>query len=423
MGRLTDKAVKAAGAGKFVDGDGLMLVVSTTGARRWVLRYQLAGKRRDAGLGSYPEIALADARRLAAEARALAAKGIDPIAQRKADRMAARPLPTFAQIAAVVIADQKAKTTNAKVAYRWELLLGPKYSRSLLKRVVSEITPSDIARHLKPLWIAKPETARKYLAMLRKVFEVARIQLRDEHGIVFQNPATMADLKAIGFEPAARLVRGHHPSLHYTQMTAFLGELSKQGGVAPLMLEFIILTAVRSGAARAAKWDEFDLDQAVWSIPLSSLKDRKHREQVFRVPLSPRALAILDEAKTMRGKDNLVFPSPMRKPFSDQATARVIETMNGDGLGEPQWVDPSDGRQITTHGFRATFKTWCEEIATFPHNVVEEALGHQIGTAVERAYRRTDLLDARRKLMATWAQHCEPSQAGDNQLASEHKGV
>ncbi len=422
--KLTDRAIKAAEQGRHGDGDGLFLEVSAKGAKSWLLRFQLAGQRRDMGLGRYPEIGLADARRLAADARAKIARGVDPIDARKAAKQAARPVPLFKEVAETVVADETRKSSNAKVGYRWGLLLGEKYSAPLLNRRISEITASDIAKHLKPLWHEKPETASKYLDALRRLFEVARIRLRDEHGINFQNPATWADLRASGFESARKLTRGHHPSLRYSEMPAFMAALREQPGVAAMMLEFVILTCVRSGAARLARWNEFDLDQAVWTVPLSSLKDRKHRSENFRVPLSSCVVEILREAQSLRLAENdIVFPSPRGKVFTDMAMAAVLKRMNGNDRNNPLWRDPSDGRAITTHGFRATFKTWCEESMTFPHNVVEQALGHQIGTEVERAYRRTDVLEARRKLMDAWAQHCEPSQGSDNVLAFERKNA
>lgn len=417
MGKLTDRAVKTLGPGKHGDGDGLTLVVSEAGAKKWVLRYQLNGKRRDMGLGPYPEIGLSAARLAAASARALAAQGSDPLTAREAARKAARPVPTFAEVAKEVIAEAQARTANEKVRYQIDRHLGPAYCGPLLDRPVNEITTVEVAALLRPVWRKKPEVARKLYPAIRRVFEAARIRLRDEHGITFANPALWADLKAMGFEAPKELSRGRHPSLPYQQMPEFMAALREREAVAARMLEFIILTNVRSGAARAATFDQFDLDTGVWSVPVANLKDKKTRKEPFRVPLSPRVIEIVREMQAAR-VSKWVFPSPTGKVFSDMATVILLKRMNS---GETKWIDPTDGRPIVAHGFRATFKTWCEETAHFPHSIVEEAMGHVVGSSVERAYKRTDLLEQRRALMAAWASHCEPS-SGGNVVAFKKSG-
>lgn len=417
MGKLSDSKVKTAKAGKHGDGDGLTLVVSETGAKKWVLRYQLDGKRRDMGLGPYPEISLAAARLAAASARALAAQGSDPLSAREAARKAARPVPTFAEIAKDVIAEAQARTANEKVRYQIERHLGPAYCKPLLDRPVHEITTVDVAAVLRRVWRTKPEVARKLYPAIRRVFEAARIRLRDEHGITFANPALWADLKAMGFEAPQQLSRGRHPSLPYQQMPEFMAALREREAVAARMLEFLILTNVRSGAARAATFDQFDLEAGVWSIPVANLKDKKTRKEPFRVPLSPRAAEIVKEMAGARASQ-FVFPSPSGRAFTDMATVTLLKRMN---TGDVKWTDPTDGRTIVAHGFRATFRTWAEEAVAFPHHTIEEAMGHVVGGAVERAYRRTDVLEQRRKLMEAWAHHCEPS-AGANILKFTKQG-
>jgi integrase len=276
----------------------------------------------------------------------------------------------------------------------------------LLNRAVNEITTIDVAAVLRPVWRKKPEVARKLYPAIRRVFEYARIRLRDEHGIAMpDNPARWDDLKAMGFEAPAQLSRGRHPSLPYQQMPAFVAALRGREAAAARLLEFLILTNVRTGAALAAKWGEFDLDAGVWSVPVVNLKDKKHRKEPFRVPLSARALEILGEMQAAR-ISGYVFPGAHGKALSNMAMLTLLKRMCSGG---EQWLDPTSGKPIVPHGFRATFRTWCEEIARFPHAVVEEAMGHIVGTAVERAYRRTDVLEQRRGLMETWANHCEPS--------------
>lgn len=408
MGNLTDRACKALGPGKHGDGDGLMLVVSATGAKKWVLRIQVNRNRRDMGLGGYPAISLSEARIAAAEARSCAARGVDPIQAREQSRKALRGIPTFGDIAKDVIEKARDRTSNAKVAYQWERHLGPVYCGPFLDRPVNEITTVDVAQLLGPIWKTKPEVARKLYPAIRRVFAQARIILRDQHNIVFANPALWEDLKAMGFEAPQELTRGHYPSLPFTQMPDFMSALRQREAYSALMLELLILTSVRTGAILNADWKDFDLEKAVWSVPIKDLKDRNSRKQSFRVPLPPRAIEILD----ILGKEKrigLVFPSSKGQPMSNMAMLVLLKRMS---CGTTKWIDPKDGRLITAHGFRATFKTWAKETRQ-DKDLVEEALGHVIGTSVERAYDRSDVLELRRKLMIVWANYCEPRSANN----------
>lgn len=412
MGALTELGIKnEKREGRYVDGDGLMLVVRKSGAKSWLLRYQLDGKRRDMGLGPYPTLKLAEARRRAQDARRQAEAGVDPIQARQAAQKAAKPIPTFREIAALVIADAQAKSGNAKVRYQWERHLGPVYSGPLLDRPVNEIAAVDVAATLTPVWRKKPEVARKLYPAIRRVFDRARVILRDEHGVeMARNPAEWSDLKALGFQAPKELSRGRHPALPYDRMSDFVADLRARPAVSARSLEFLILTCVRSDAVFKATWDQIDLDAALWTVPLANLKDRDHRTEPFRVPLSSRAVEIVREMAQAKVSD-FVFPGMGETgPLSNMAILTLLKRMNGaKSPGEdvkPKWIDPTSGRPITAHGFRATFRTWAEEVATTPHAVIEQAMGHQVGSKVERAYRRTDLLDKRRELMGAWARHC-----------------
>ena len=394
--------------GRHGDGAGLYLEIEESGSKRWTLRYRAGGKRRDMGLGSYPIVSLARARLLAEQARRQIVEGIDPIAARKEARSPRESL-TFRAMAAEVIDDAQAKSSNAKVRYQWALLLGPAYCAPLLDRPVHEITTSDVQTILAPVWHTKPETARKLYRRIRRVFDHARVRLRDRSGIEFRdNPARWDDLKALGFEAPRKLSRGRHPSLPYRRLPEFVASLSSRKSVAALALEFLILTGVRTDAVLGAQWSEFDLRQALWSIPLDRLKDRKHRIQPFRVPLSERAVEIIQHMRECKSGD-YVFPG-MRwgKPLSAMAMISVIRKMNA-RTSKPEWLDEFDGPPIVPHGFRATFKTWAEETTAFPHVVTEEVLGHQVGSEVERAYRRTDHLQKRREVMEAWGEFSRSS--------------
>ena len=371
------------------------------------MRYQRNGARHDMGLGSYPVVTLAEARIAAADARKLIAQDVDPLGARVASRKAAKPIPTFEEIAQVVIAEAQRRSTNAKVRYQWERHLGSAYCGPLLTRPINEITTLDIAGILKPVWNAKPEVARKLYPAVRRVFEYARIRLRDDHGVSMpDNPARWDDLKAMGFEAPAKLSHGSHPSLPHERLPAFFAELRARDAIASRALEFLILTNVRTDAVLKAHWDHFDLNEALWTVPVANLKDRKYRREGFRVPLPPRAVEIVREMELIRTSE-YVFPGQApKKPLSNMALLTLLKRMNS--VASEKWVDAADARPITAHGFRATFRTWAEEVTGFPHAVIEEAMGHQVGNQVERAYRRTDVLEKRRELMAAWAGYCSP---------------
>jgi len=237
---------------------------------------------------------------------------------------------------------------------------------------------------------AKPEVARKLYPAIRRVFEVARIRLRDGHGIDMpSNPARWDDLKAMGFARPGEL-RGRHPSLPYAEVPPFMAALKTVDTVAARALEFLILTNVRTDAVLKAAWDEIDVEQALWTVPLENLKDRARREEGFRIPLSQRAVEIVLQKQDAR-VSRYVFQGRSGVHQSSPVMLRLLKRI---------------GKPITAHGFRATFRTWAEEAATFPHAVVEEAMGHQVGSKVERAYRRTDVLDQRRRLMEAWCAFC-----------------
>ncbi len=400
--RLSARKVDtAAKPGYHADGDGLYLIVDSSGARRWAFIYHSRGKRREMGLG---RMGLKDAREAADEVRRQIRKGIDPIAARRHDRGAKAAIPTFETIAAQVIADARARSTNDKVRYQWELLLGPRYCDSILQKPISEITTLDIEQVLRPVWRSKPETGRKLLVRLRRVFDYARVHLRDRHGLIVpNNPAAWQDLRDRGFERIRKLSRGRQAALDYQKSPEFLAALRQRQGIAARALEVTLLTGLRTGEVIGAGWTEIDLKRKTWIIPTERLKDRKNRTEPHRVPLSPQVVAVL---KALPRLGEFVFSGPKPgKPLSNMAMLSVLKNMNRDESGKPRWIDPKSGRPITPHGLRATFRTWGDD-AGFPRDLLEESLGHQVGTAVERAYRRTDSLDRRRAIMQAWANFC-----------------
>jgi len=388
-------------AGYHADGDGLYLVVDPSGAKRWAFIYHWLTKRREMGLGGMD---LKEAREAAAEARRQIRVGIDPIAARRSSRDARAAVPTFEIIAAEVIAVEKRKSTNDKVRYQWEHLLGPSYCDAILKKPITEITTLDVAEVLRPVWWSKPETGRKLLVRLRRVFNHARVHLRDRHDIIMRpNPTDWDDLHARGFEHISELSRGRQPSLDYEQAPKFLASLHHRTGIAAKALEVTLLTALRSGEVIEAKWNEIDLDSKTWIVPIRRMKDKKTRTETHRAPLSVQVVEIL---KALPRLGEFVFPGAKRgKPLSNAAMGNVMDDINLVTSGTPRWIDSENGRPIVPHGLRATFRTWGEEKGFNP-DLLEEALAHKVGNKVQRAYRRTDVFERRQKIMQAWADFC-----------------
>ncbi len=387
--------------GYHADGDGLYLVVDKSGARRWAFIYHSGGKRREMGLG---RTGLKEAREASENARRQLRMGVDPIAARRSDRDKTATIPTFEVISQEVIADAQARSANAKVRYQWDLLLGPSYCGPILQKPIHEITTLDVERVLRPVWRAKPETARKLLLRLRRVFDYARVQLRDRHGILMAgNPADWRDLRDRGFERITKLSRGRQAALEYERVPELLQAIRSRMGVAGRALEVTLLTGLRTGEVIGATWTEIDLDRQIWVIPPERLKDRRTRTEPHRVPLSSAVIEILAGLPRLNA---YVFPGQgPGKPLRNMAMLSALKDMNRDEDGKPIWIDPKSKRAVTPHGFRATFRTWGED-AGFARELLEEALGHQIGSAVERAYRRTDSIERRRAVMQAWSEYC-----------------
>jgi integrase len=412
--RLSARKVETiAKPGYHADGEGLYLVVDSSGARRWAFIYHYAGKRREMGLG---RMGLKEARETAEDVRRQIRKGVDPGGARREARAATTGIPTFGTIAAEVIADAQARSTNDKVRYQWELLLGPHYCGRILQKRINEITTLDVEQVLRPVWRTKPETGRKLHVRLRRVFDYARVHLRDRHGIAMpNNPAAWQDLRDRGFERISKLSRGRQAALDYQQAPRFLAALRQRQGIAARALEVTLLTGLRTGEVIGARWTEIDLERKTWVIPPERLKDRKTRTEPHRVPLSPQVVAIL---KALPRLGEFVFAGLRPgKPLSNMAMLSLLKDMNRDESGKARWIDPKSDRPITPHGLRATFRTWGEDVG-FPRDLLEESLGHQVGTAVERAYRRTDGFDRRRTIMQAWANFCSGKRVGRVALPS-----
>lgn len=380
-GKLTARRVETAKPGKHEDGHGLRLVVTASGARKWVLRYMRRGKRTEMGLGSAFDVSLAEARKKAATARKQLADGVDPLAEA---RKAKAGTMTFRQAADALIESMGPSWRNAKHRAQWEMTLR-EYCKPLAGMAVADVSTADVLRVLKPIWQKKPETASRLRGRIERVLDYAKAHhMRDA-----DNPARWrGHLDAI-LPKRQKLMRGHHKALPFADLPDFFVTLRTLGGVAPLALEFLILTAARSGEALGARWSEFDLENKIWTVPAHRMKAaREHR-----VPLSDRAAAIVAEhAKVRTGE--FVFPgNKPGKPLSNMALAMTLRRMEAG---------------VTAHGFRSSFRDWAGERTVFPRDVAEAALAHRVGDATERAYRRGDALEKRRELMTAWASFCEP---------------
>lgn len=371
--------------GRHSDGGGLYLNVTETGARSWLFMWKVAGRRREMGLGSARDVPLARARELAAECRLTVASGRDPLQARAEARVFERVTPTFGECADEFVAAKQSEWRNEKHRAQWTMTLTT-YAAPLRKLRVDAIDTEAVLSVLTPIWNAKPETASRFRGRIEQVLDAAKAK-----GFrTGENPARWRGHLDKLLAKRQRLTRGHHAALPYADLPAFLGRLRERqaGSVSALALEFLILTAARSGEVLGMRWDEIDTAAKVWTVPAARMKAaREHR-----VPLSARALAVLTEAEKTRTGE-FVFPgSGAGRPLSNMAMEMVLRRMGLDN--------------VTVHGFRSAFRDWAGNETHFAREIAEAALAHVIGDAAERAYRRGDALEKRRALMDAWTNYC-----------------
>jgi integrase len=396
--RLSAKAVEnAKPSGKiprFVpDGGGLYLQVSATGTKSWMFRYALNGRERQMGLGSLDAVDLAGARQAATECRRLRSQGLDPIehrdAQRAVVRLAAASSMTFNECAAGCIETKKAGWRNAKHAVQWKSTLDTYAGPVIGNLPVQAVDTTMVLRVIEPIWATKNETANRVRGRVETILDWATVRGYRKG----ENPARWRGHLANTLAKPSKVKKvRHHPALPYAELPAFMVRLAEQGGVGARALEFTILTTARTNETIGARPAEFDLLDKTWTLTA----DRMKAEREHRVPLCDRALALLDEVRPLRACDkDFVFPGLLyRRPLSNMAMSAVLRRM-GYKRG-----------QITVHGFRSTFRDWAGECTDFPREVVEAALAHIVGDKTERAYRRGDALEKRRRLMDAWASYC-----------------
>lgn len=379
--RLSAIAVRNVRApGRYPDGNCLYLEVEPSGAKRWLLRVVVQGRRRDIGLGSITTTSLADVRAVAAELRSVARKGGDPLAARPRAQQGTR----FSVIAKKVFEQHKSTWRNEKHRYQWLRTVEVWAFPIIGDRPVAGVERPDILRVLQPVWLKQPETARRLRQRLKFIFDWAKAHnLRSG-----DNPVEGVE-KVL---PRQTDEVEHMRALPIDGVPGFIAKLRAREAdlTTRLSFEFLILTAARTGEAINARWPEIDFEARTWTVP----KERMKAGVEHVVPLSNRAIAILNTLKDVTDKCPLIFPSRAgNKPISNMAFLMLLRRMKID---------------ITAHGFRSTFRDWASERASFPNEVVEMALAHTIANKVEAAYRRGNLLEKRRELMEAWAEFASP---------------
>src|SRR5262245_55292019 len=375
--------------GMHSDGGGLYLNVDESGSRSWILRCTIRGKRSWLGLGSLTTVSLADARVEAVNLRARARKGEDILAERRAQKQAEKheaSIPTFEAAAIEVHGTLKPTLTNELHAYNWlhslELHVFPVFGQ---KRV-DTIDSSDILNALAPIWTKTPITASQILQRIKAVFDWAQAKhYRDVilNGITITKAHPCDGIRAA--LPKQNRLNGHHESLPYSDLPTFITKLRTSQSALSLKLafEFLILTCARTGEVLGARWEEINFDDGVWTVPAGRMRMRREH----RVPLPPRCIAILKEAKLFN--DTVVFPGR----YEGHGLSRMAFLMCLRRMGHGD---------LTAHGFRATFKTWAEERTKFDSLVIEASMAHRV-RGIERHYLRSTFFDERKKLMNAWA--------------------
>ena len=385
--------------GLYGDGGGLTLQITITGTKSWLFRYMVAGKPFGMGLGPTHTVSLAEARQKALEARKLLIDGINPLAAKKQNQIALAlanaKMMTFDQCAKAYILAHKAGWKNAKHSDQWTNTLNTYASPVFGNLPVAEIDTGLVVKCLASIWESKTETASRVRGRIESVLGWATTSGYRTG----ENPARWkGHLENLLATISKSSRTKNHPSLPWQRIGAFMSALREREGVSARAVEFAILTACRSGEVRGARWAEFDTVGKVWTIPAERMKAKREHQ----VPLSSAALALL----ALMPKDSdgdFVFASPRGQPLSDMSLTAVIRRMNGDDT--PIWTD-ANGKGITVHGFRSSFRMWAAETTNYPREVAEHALAHQLPDVVERAYQRGSQFAKRAALMADWSAYC-----------------
>jgi integrase len=408
---LTPLFCKNAPLGFHCDGGNLYLSIKSTKdgegvSRSWIFRYRAAGRLRDMGLGSFPTVGLSDARERARQARLKRLDGIDPIEQKRADRVAAAVSAaramTFEQCGDGYIDANSSGWKSAKHADQWRATLKTYAYPVIGSLPVGAVETVHVMQILEPIWKTKTETASRVRGRIEKILDRAKV-LKLRSG---ENPARwVGHLDQLLPKKSQVAPVENHPALPYAQLPEFMADLRRRDGFGARALEYSILTAARSADTIGGKWTEIDQHDKLWTVPKDRMKGKKGaRKRDHVVPLTRQAFAILE---ALPKENEYLFPGDNPgEPLSNAAMAAVIDRMNEDRTkaGLPKWVDPQQGgREIVPHGFRSTFKDWCVEETEYPNEMSEMALAHTLPDKVEAAYRRGNMRERRRRLMSDWA--------------------
>jgi integrase len=373
--------------------------------RSWILRVKVGDGRQPIGLGSYPQVSLAEAREQAKKLAIEAKQGINLKAKKRAERSAllsaASKNKTFKECAEAYMEAHSSDYSSDKHRKQWPSTLTA-YAYPIIGNIfVSDISMRDVLSVLTQetsvtetekgkLWYVKTETAKRLLGRIKTVIDYATV---NEYR-TGNNPAQWTGYLSTQLPSPKKLQKvEHHPAVPYQMIGDFISKLRKNDSISAKAVEFLILTAVRSGSVRQAEWSEIDYDKALWVIPAEHTKAK----QEHRVPLQPQAIKLLKSLPKMAGS-NTIFPSPTGKALSDMALSQLMRGMRDRGELTVEAVP---------HGFRSTFRDWAAEQTAYPDEIRKAASGHTVGDAVKEAYQRTDLLEKRRQLMLVWGNYCD----------------
>lgn len=379
-GKLTKNLVRTLGPGRHGDGSGLYLVVDPSGARRWIVRVSVKGQRNregkplrtDFGLGGADVVTLTEARDRALEYRRLAKQGINPRYNGRQE------IPCFEEIARQVHIERLPTWKNPKHGQQWINTLAEYAFPKIGRLPVSEIDQPEVLQVLLPIWTEKHETARRVAQRMKAVLDVAKSKGFREG----ENPVTtIRDARVL---PTVKQKVRHHKAMRWQDVPAFYAELATKNAMAAKALMFTCLTASRTSEVLEARWEEFAFDEQTWTIP----EERTKTDTEHRVPLTEQMLGIIEPLKALRSE--YVFEGQKRhRPLSNMSMLMLLRRMDVEG--------------VTVHGFRSAFRDWAAEESTAPREIAEMSLGHKVGSDVERAYARSDLLAKRRQLMNSWS--------------------
>lgn len=389
--KLSGADLKRSKPGRYGDGGGLWLQVTRGAAgrasRSWIFRYTVDGRRREMGLGPLITVSLSEAREAALQCRRQVLAGTDPIEQRRVERAAqvaaSKRVVTFDEAATAYIAAHRDSWRSERHAQQWPATLRKYASPVFGKLPVAQIDTPIIMRALEPIWKSTPKTAANVRQRIEAILDWATVRGYR----IGENPARWTGHLQHLLPATSKLRKIEHlAALPVADVPAFMAELRKVGGNTARAIEFAVLTAARRGEVLGARWEEFDLKQAVWTVPAARMKAGAEH----RVPLAARAIGIVKGQLAIRRND-LVFPGNGERMIWGDAVGRQLRTV---------------GCDATLHGFRSSFRDWAGESINFPREIAEAALAHRVGDAVEQAYRRGDALEKRRRLMDFWAAYC-----------------